>query len=200
MNVTAGIGVLGQASPMIQEIFSGRVTAAAAAGFVGLLSLFNMGGRFIWASVSDYIGRKNTYLVFFGLGILLYLSVPTIGHLGSIPLFVAAFAIILSMYGGGFATIPAYLRDIFGTMHVGAIHGRLLTAWSVAGVLGPVLVNYIREYQIDERRAEGAGVFGHHVHHVRPAARRSSVQSRHARGSRKTSSPSGDARSLRFPS
>ena len=149
MNVTAGIGVLGQASPMIQEIFSGRVTASAAAGFVGLLSLFNMGGRFVWASVSDYIGRKNTYLVFFGLGILLYSAVPTLGHLGSIPLFVAAFAVILSMYGGGFATIPAYLRDIFGTMHVGAIHGRLLTAWSVAGVLGPVLVNYIRQYQIE---------------------------------------------------
>ncbi len=149
MNVTAGIGVLGQASPMIQEIFSGRVTASAAAGFVGLLSLFNMGGRFVWASVSDYIGRKNTYLVFFGLGILLYSAVPTLGHLGSIPLFVAAFAVILSMYGGGFATVPAYLRDIFGTMHVGAIHGRLLTAWSVAGVLGPVLVNYIRQYQIE---------------------------------------------------
>jgi MFS family permease len=149
MNVTAGIGVLGQASPMIQEIFSGRVTASAAAGFVGLLSLFNMGGRFVWASVSDYIGRKSTYLVFFGLGILLYSAVPTLGHLGSIPLFVAAFAVILSMYGGGFATIPAYLRDIFGTMHVGAIHGRLLTAWSVAGVLGPVLVNYIRQYQIE---------------------------------------------------
>ena len=149
MNVTAGIGVLGQASPMIQEIFSGRVTASAAAGFVGLLSLFNMGGRFVWASVSDYIGRKHTYLVFFGLGILLYSAVPTLGHLGSIPLFVAAFAVILSMYGGGFATIPAYLRDVFGTMHVGAIHGRLLTAWSVAGVLGPVLVNYIREYQIE---------------------------------------------------
>jgi len=149
MNVTAGIGVLGQASPMIQEIFSGRVTPAAAAGFVGLLSLFNMGGRFIWASISDYIGRRNTYIVFFALGILLYSAVPTLGHLGSIALFVAAFSVILSMYGGGFATIPAYLRDMFGTMNVGAIHGRLLTAWSVAGVLGPVLVNYIRQYQID---------------------------------------------------
>ncbi len=149
MNVTAGIGVLGQASPMIQEIFSGRVAPAAAAGFVGLLSLFNMGGRFFWASMSDYIGRRNTYAVFFLLGIVLYLSVPTLGHLGSIGLFVAAFCIILSMYGGGFATIPAYLRDMFGTYQVGAIHGRLLTAWSVAGVLGPVLVNYIRQYQID---------------------------------------------------
>lgn len=149
MNVTAGIGVLGQASPMIQEIFNGRVTPAAAAGFVGLLSLFNMGGRFAWASVSDYIGRRNTYLVFFGLGIMLYAAVPSLGHLGSISLFVAAFAVILSMYGGGFATIPAYLRDMFGTLQVGAIHGRLLTAWSVAGVLGPLLVNYIRQYQID---------------------------------------------------
>jgi MFS family permease len=149
MNVTAGIGVLGQASPMIQEIFSGRVTPAAAAGFVGLISLFNMAGRFFWASTSDYIGRRNTYMVFFLFGILLYSAVPTLGHLGSKALFVAAFCIILTMYGGGFATIPAYLRDMFGPYQVGAIHGRLLTAWSVAGVLGPVLVNYIRQYQID---------------------------------------------------
>jgi MFS family permease len=149
MNVTAGIGVLGQASPMIQEMFTGRVTPAAAAGFVGLISLFNMIGRFFWASTSDLIGRRNTYMVFFLLGMLLYALVPTFGHMRSIPLFVAAFCIILSMYGGGFATIPAYLKDIFGTYQVGAIHGRLLTAWSVAGVLGPVLVNYIRQYQID---------------------------------------------------
>jgi MFS family permease len=149
MNVTAGIAVLSQASPMIQEIFSGRVTAEIAASFVGLLSLFNMIGRFFWASTSDYIGRRNTYFVFFALGILLYSTVPSVGYAGSIPLFVAAFVIILSMYGGGFATIPAYLRDVFGTMHVGAIHGRLLTAWSAAGVLGPVLINYIREYQIE---------------------------------------------------
>ncbi|HEY5264506.1 MAG TPA: OFA family MFS transporter [Steroidobacteraceae bacterium] len=148
MNVTAGIGVLGQASPMIQEIFNGRVSPAAAAGFVGLLSLFNMGGRFFWATASDYIGRRNTYMVFFVLGILLYSTVPTIGHLGSIGLFVTAFLIIISMYGGSFSTVPAYLRDLFGTMHVGAIHGALLTAWSAAGVLGPVLVNYIRQYQI----------------------------------------------------
>jgi MFS family permease len=149
MNVTAGIGVLGQASPMIQEMFTGRVTAAGAAGFVGLLSLFNMAGRIFWASTSDYIGRRNTYMVFFLLGILLYFLVPSIGKAGSIPWFVLCFGIILSMYGGGFATIPAYLRDMFGTMHVGAIHGRLLTAWSAAGVLGPVLVNYIRQSQID---------------------------------------------------
>jgi MFS family permease len=134
---------------MIQEMFGGRVTPAAAAGFVGLLSLFNMGGRFLWAAGSDYLGRRNTYMVFFLLGIVIYALVPTIGRMGSITLFVVAFAIILSIYGGGFATIPAYLRDIFGTMHVGAIHGRILTAWSAAGVLGPVLVNYIRQYQID---------------------------------------------------
>jgi MFS family permease len=149
MNVSAGIGVISQASPMIQEIFNGRVSPVTAASFVGLISLFNMAGRIFWASTSDYIGRRNTYMIFFLLGIVLYAAVPTLGHLGQMGLFVAAFCIILSMYGGGFATIPAYLRDIFGTYQVGAIHGRLLTAWSVAGVLGPVLVNYIRQFQID---------------------------------------------------
>ncbi|WOI58149.1 OFA family MFS transporter [Palleronia sp. LCG004] len=149
LNVTAGIGVLGQASLMIQEMFPGAITAAAAAGFVGLLSLFNMLGRFFWASTSDYIGRKTTYMIFFALGIVLYAAVPWTGNVGSVFLFVVFYAVILSMYGGGFATIPAYLRDVFGTKYVGAIHGRLLTAWSVAGVLGPVLVNYIREFQIN---------------------------------------------------
>ncbi|HEX7284903.1 MAG TPA: OFA family MFS transporter [Candidatus Angelobacter sp.] len=149
MNVTAGIGILEQASPMIQELFKGRITAVAAGGFVALLSLFNMGGRFIWSSVSDYIGRKNTYYAFFVLGCMLYYLAPRTGASGlnSVPLFVATAAVILSMYGGGFATVPAYLRDLFGTMEVGAIHGRLLTAWSAAGILGPVLVNYIREYE-----------------------------------------------------
>ncbi len=149
-NVTAGIGVLGQASVMIQETFGGAITAAAAAGFVGLLSLFNMVGRFFWASTSDYIGRKMTYFIFFGLGTALYALVPLFGSgLNSVFFFVLAFGIILSMYGGGFATIPAYLADIFGTRYVGAIHGRLLTAWAAAGVLGPVLVNYIREFQLN---------------------------------------------------
>jgi MFS family permease len=146
LNVSAGIGVLGQASLMIQEMFG--VAAAAAAGFVGLLSIFNMGGRIFWASTSDYIGRKPTYMIFFALGAVLYALVPTFGHIHSIVLFVLAYGIILSMYGGGFATIPAYLRDLFGTVQVGAIHGVLLTAWSAAGIVGPVLVNYIREYQI----------------------------------------------------
>jgi MFS family permease len=150
MNVTAGIGILETASPMIQEMFPGHVTAVTAGGFVGLLSIFNMAGRFIWSSASDYIGRRNTYMIFFAVGIVLYASIPSIGHMGSVPLFVAVCAVLLSMYGGGFATIPAYLKDVFGTMHVGAIHGRLLTAWSVAGVLGPVLVNYIREYQLGQ--------------------------------------------------
>lgn len=148
LNVTAGIGVLGQASPMIQEMFPGAIAASAAAGFVGLLSLANMGGRFFWSSLSDYIGRKATYATFFALGALLYAIVPATGRAGAVALFVAGYIVILSMYGGGFATIPAYLRDMFGSIQVGAIHGRLLTAWSVAGVLGPVLVNYLREYQI----------------------------------------------------
>jgi len=150
LNVTAGIGVLGQASAMSQEMFPGRISALAASGFVGLLSLFNMLGRFFWASTSDYIGRRNTYMIFFALGLALYAAVPWTGEIGSIVLFVAFYCVIMTMYGGGFATIPAYLKDVFGTRYVGAIHGRLLTAWSTAGVLGPVLVNYIREYQIDQ--------------------------------------------------
>ncbi|MGI4976638.1 MAG: L-lactate MFS transporter [Janthinobacterium lividum] len=149
LNVTAGIGVLEQASAMSQEMFPGRITPTAAAGFVGLLSLFNMGGRFLWASASDRLGRKATYAIFFTLGFVLYALVPSVGRSGNIALFVLCYGVILSMYGGGFATVPAYLRDIFGLQYVGAIHGRLLTAWSVAGVLGPVLVNYLRAWQID---------------------------------------------------
>ena len=148
LNVTAGIGVISQASPMIQEMFHGRITAFTAAGFVGFISLFNMGGRFAWASLSDWIGRKATFFIFFFLGIVLYLIVPHTAILGSVALTALCFGLILSMYGGGFATIPAYLRDIFGVRHVGAIHGRLLTAWSAAGILGPVLIDYIRRYQI----------------------------------------------------
>ena len=148
LNVTAGIGVLGQASAMSQEMFPGYITPVAAAGFVGLMSLFNMGGRFFWASTSDYIGRKNTYFCFFLIGTVLYALVPWTGSIGSVAMFVLAFLVIISMYGGGFATVPAYLRDIFGTRYVGAIHGMLLTAWSAAGIFGPVLVNYIREYNV----------------------------------------------------
>jgi len=159
-NVTAGIGILEQASPMIQELFRGSIGPIAAGGFVGLLSLFNMAGRFFWASTSDFIGRKPTYFIFFTLGAVLYYFLPMTGadHLDSVKLFVAISVILLSMYGGGFATIPAYLRDLFGTHHVSAIHGRLLTAWSVAGVLGPVLVNYMREYQI-QHGADKAGAY-----------------------------------------
>ena len=148
LNVTAGIGVLGQASAMSQEIFPGKVSALAAAGFVGLMSLFNMAGRFLWASASDLFGRKNTYFCFFILGTVLYALVPNTGRLGSVGLFVLFFLIIISMYGGGFSTLPAYLKDMFGTRYVGAIHGLLLTAWSAAGIFGPVLVNYIRAYEI----------------------------------------------------
>ncbi len=166
MNVSAGIGVIGMASPMLQEIFGGKLLglpeltfndlsveqktaiAAIAAGFAGLLSLFNIGGRFFWASMSDKLGRKNTYYTFFVLGIILYALAPTAANMGNKALFVSIFCIILSMYGGGFATVPAYLADIFGTQFVGAIHGRLLTAWATAGILGPVVVNYIREFQL----------------------------------------------------
>lgn len=149
LNVTAGIGVLSQASPMVQEMFPGRVSVEAAALFVALLSFFNLAGRFFWSSFSDFIGRKTVYAIYFGLGFILYAAVPILGGLSSYVWFFAAFCIIYSMYGGGFSTIPAYLRDIFGTYHLGAIHGRLLTAWATAGVLGPVLVNYIRQSQID---------------------------------------------------
>jgi MFS family permease len=149
LNVSAGIGVLGMASPMVQEIFKGRVSAASAAGFAGLLSLFNIFGRIFWSSLSDRIGRTSTYAVFFALGTVLYAAAPTAGAGGSLALFVGIFCVILTMYGGGFATIPAYLADLFGANHVSAIHGRLLTAWSTAGILGPVLVNYIREFQIE---------------------------------------------------
>jgi MFS family permease len=148
LNTTAGIGVLGQASAMSQEMFPGHITPIAAAGLVGLMSLFNMGGRFSWASLSDYIGRKNTYFVYMCLGFVLYITVPYAGGSGNVVLFVCCFLIIVSMYGGGFSTVPAYLRDLFGTRYVGAIHGILLTAWSAAGVAGPVIVNYLREYNI----------------------------------------------------
>jgi MFS family permease len=166
LNVSAGIGILSMASPILQEVFGGHLIgvnasydqlnpaqlasiAALAAGFTGLLSLFNIAGRIFWASLSDHIGRKITYTVFFLLGIVLYASIPWTAASGSLALFVLFFGIILSMYGGGFATIPAYLADLFGTKMVGAIHGRLLTAWSTAGVLGPLVVGYIRQYQLD---------------------------------------------------
>ncbi|HEY8355422.1 MAG TPA: OFA family MFS transporter [Methylophilaceae bacterium] len=166
LNVSAGIGVIGMASPMLQEVFGGALigvggrlneldsdqlmqVAAIGAGFAGLLSFFNILGRIGWASSSDYLGRKLTYVIFFALGFVLYVASPWAGSIGSVALFAGIFCIILSMYGGGFSTIPAYLADIFGTQHVGAIHGRLLTAWATAGVLGPVIVNYMRDYQLD---------------------------------------------------
>jgi MFS family permease len=165
MNVSAGIGVIGMASPMLQEVFGGSLIgvdkpfveldksqlaaiAGVAAGFTALLSLFNIGGRFVWASASDFLGRKMTYVVYFVLGGVLYASIPSSAAAGNKLLFVGAVCIILSMYGGGFSTVPAYLADLFGTQMVGAIHGRLLTAWATAGIVGPVVVNYMREYQI----------------------------------------------------
>jgi MFS family permease len=171
LNVSAGIGIIGAASPMLQETFGGQLVgkpelgyldlkkdqaliasaAAVGAGFVGLISLFNIFGRIIWASSSDYLGRKLTYVIFFTLGAGLYVLSSFAADWKSLALFVGAFCIIASMYGGGFATIPAYLADMFGTQFVGAIHGRLLTAWSTAGILGPVVVNYLH----DTRLAEG---------------------------------------------
>ncbi len=166
MNVSAGIGVLAMASPMLQEVFAGNLIGAAgvkfndlskdqltaiagvAAGFAALISFSNIIGRFIWASSSDYLGRKVTYCIFFILGGILYFSAPSSAAALNLTLFVGAFCIILTMYGGGFATVPAYLADLFGTQMVGAIHGRLLTAWSTAGILGPIVITWMRDYQL----------------------------------------------------
>src|SRR5262249_24250900 len=165
MNVSAGIGVIGMASPMLQEIFAGNLIgvdlkfnqldkaqltaiAGVAAGFAALLSLFNIVGRFFWASLSDKLGRKLTYVVFFVLGMAMYASIPVSAMAGSKLLFVGACCITLGVYGGGFATVRAYLADLFGAQMVGAIHGRLLTAWATAGIIGPVVVNYMRDYQL----------------------------------------------------
>jgi MFS family permease len=171
MNVSAGIGIIGAASPMLQETFGGALfgqadlnyaavkaspallakMVAIAAGFVGLLSLFNIAGRFFWASASDWLGRKLTYTVFFVLGIAMYLTATYAAGTKSIGLFVAAFCLVASMYGGGFASIPAYLADMFGTQFVGAIHGRILTAWSTAGIVGPVVVNYLHDERVEAK-------------------------------------------------
>jgi MFS family permease len=165
LNVTAGIAVISMASPMLQDVFGAKLLgvdsvstltaaqrgaiAAAAAGLVGLISLFNSLGRIFWASLSDKLGRKNTYYTFFVLGIILYCLLPTWGHIGLAALFVASICIILTMYGGGFATVPAYLADIFGTQMVGAIHGALITAWSAAGIVGPAIIAGLRQVQLD---------------------------------------------------
>jgi len=178
MNVSAGIGVIGAASPMLQETFGGNLfgdgsvgfsqftdaqkglAAAVGAGFVGLFSLFNIGGRFFWASLSDYIGRKTTYFVFFILGILCYGALTSLANAALLGLFGVSCCIIASMYGGGFATVPAYLADMFGTQYVGAIHGRLLTAWSTAGIVGPILVNLLHDTRVAQ------GVPRDHVYDV----------------------------------
>jgi MFS family permease len=155
-NVTAGIGILEQAAPMVQDFFP-SVTAAAAAGYVGLLSLCNMTGRFAWSSTSDVIGRKPMYMTYLGVGAALYFIVASAGT-ASIALFVVVTGVILSFYGGGFATVPAYLKDLFGTAEVGAIHGRLLTAWSAAGVAGPLIVNGLADMQ-EASGASGADLY-----------------------------------------
>ncbi|NUQ95161.1 MAG: OFA family MFS transporter [Streptomyces sp.] len=161
MNVTAGIGILEKAAPMIQDFFkntSTPVSVSASAGFVALLSAANMAGRIGWSSTSDLIGRKNIYRVYLGFGALMYALIALFGDTSK-PLFVLCAMVILSFYGGGFATIPAYLKDLFGTYQVGAIHGRLLTAWSTAGVLGPLIVNWIADHQ-KEAGKSGASLYG----------------------------------------
>jgi MFS family permease len=150
-NVTAGIGILEQAAPMIQDFFrqadgASLVTAGVAGGFVGLLSIGNMGGRFVWSTTSDVVGRKRIYMIYLGVGAVLYTVLALFGS-SSTLLFVLLAFVIISFYGGGFATVPAYLRDLFGTFQVGAIHGRLLTAWSAAGVAGPLIVNAFLDAQ-----------------------------------------------------
>jgi MFS family permease len=150
--VTAGIGILERANPIYQDFFRdaspAQTLTAAATAFVSILSLANMFGRFVWSTVSDLIGRKNIYRLYLGLGALLYLALTFIGE-GNKAVFLICSMLILSFYGAGFATVPAYLRDLFGTYQVGAIHGRLLTAWSTAGVLGPIIVNAIADARAD---------------------------------------------------
>lgn len=171
MNVSACIGIIGAAAPMLQETFGGALighagmsfedikkdevlvplAAAVGAGFVGLISLFNIFGRFFWASSSDKLGRKRTYVIFFILGALLYVTASQMADLKFLAMFVACFCVIASMYGGSFSTIPAYLADMFGTQFVGAIHGRILTAWSTAGIVGPVVVNYMHDLRLESK-------------------------------------------------
>jgi MFS family permease len=155
-NVTAGIGILEQASPMIQDFFP-DIDAKEAAGYVGLLSLANMSGRFIWSSTSDVIGRKPIYMGYLGIGAVLYFVLASSGT-AAVGLFVAVTALIISFYGGGFATVPAYLKDLFGGLEVGAIHGRLLTAWSAAGIAGPTIVNRVADSQ-EAAGKEGADLY-----------------------------------------
>ncbi|WP_225755030.1 OFA family MFS transporter [Actinotalea sp. Marseille-Q4924] len=155
-NVTAGIGILEQASPMIQDFFS-SVTPATAAGFVGLLSLANMAGRFVWSSTSDVVGRKRIYVMYLGVGAVLYGTLASVAG-NAVGLFVVVAFLIVSFYGGGFATVPAYLKDLFGSLEVGAIHGRLLTAWSAAGIAGPLIVNGFADARA-ARGIEGAALY-----------------------------------------
>ena len=167
LNIAAGIGVLAMASPLLQEVFAGNLigmpgvpfdqltdgqkgqVAMIAAGFTGLLSLFNIGGRVVWASLSDKLGRKTVYFIYSIVGAILYASIPTLASSLNLILFLCAVCVCISFYGGGFSTIPAYLADLFGTQFVGAIHGRLLTAWSTAGLLSPLLINIIRDMQLN---------------------------------------------------
>ena len=172
-NTTAGIGILEQAAPMIREMFPAQfpavpaaanaASAAAAVGFVGTISLFNLLGRFFWSASSDFVGRKSTVAIFLGINALMFYLIPIAGAKGSVVFFVAVCAVILSIYGGGFSTSPAYLKDLFGTKNFGPIYGRLLTAWSTAGVVGPLLVNHIRLNKVAQG-VKGVGVYSDTMH------------------------------------
>jgi len=157
INVTAGIGILAQASPIVQDIF--QKTPVEAATFVLLLSIFNLIGRFVWASSSDYLGRRNTYTLFFAVQVVLFLLIPGIAGRGEWFLFQASLFVVVSMYGGGFATIPAFLADLFGSDNVGAIHGAVLTAWSAAAIAGPVIVT-----ELSNRAKTALAPGASHVH------------------------------------
>lgn len=159
INVTAGIGILAQASPMMQDMF--QKAPAQAAVVVSFISLFNAGGRFFWASLSDYIGRRNTYVIFFLAQVGLFLLIPTLATHGDWVAFQAALFVIFTMYGGGFATIPAFLADMFGPENVGAIHGALLTAWSAAAIAGPMIIT---ELSARARATLAAGTSKIHIY------------------------------------
>jgi len=140
INISCGIGIIYTASPLAQESIG--LTPAQAAGVVGLMSIFNGLGRLGWASFSDYLGRANTYTLFFAVQILAFWFLPSIT---SVIMFQVVLYMILTFYGGGFATLPAYIGDLFGTKELGAIHGYLLSSWALAGVFGPQIVARLYE-------------------------------------------------------
>lgn len=139
-NITCGIGLLAVASPMAQEVI--QMTPLAAASLVGIIGLLNGLGRIVWSTISDYIGRRNTYIMFFLLEIVAFYMLASVTDSF---LFQVLIFLIITCYGGGFSCMPAYLSDLFGTKQLSAIHGRILTAWGLAGIAGPLLLSWIKE-------------------------------------------------------